>query len=122
MKTLLYLAARGLLVAAGVGAALPGCITVGDDDDDHGGESGGAGKGGSGTGGAGMGAAGDGSCLTTGEPCESSSDCCSTTQTNGACVDRVCRDGCTKNADCATDCCFVLVSGGHACAPADYCP
>jgi len=143
MGNKLLLGAQAALLATVVGLTLPGCITVGDDDDNgesgSGGESGestkggsggssagSAGKGGSGgTGGtapAGGGSSGTGgSCVATGDTCLQNGDCCSFNASNGYCVGGVCADGCDDNSDCATKCCAELDSGGFACGPAEIC-
>jgi hypothetical protein len=116
----------GFVLAAGIGL-LVACGSSGDDDTGTGNASGGTG-GTSGQGDAGAsgdGAGGAGSCVVSGAPCALNGDCCSFTETSGFCVnydgDPRCYDGCTEDADCASQCCALLSGGVKACAPAELC-
>jgi hypothetical protein len=113
-----------LVVAIGL---LPACGNSGDDDTGTGSASGGTGAT-SGTGNAGAsgdGAGGSGMCVATGEACALNGDCCSFTESSGFCVNYDgqprCYDGCTDDADCASNCCALLSGGVRACAPAELC-
>jgi hypothetical protein len=126
MKTSLVHASQGLLVALGLAFCLPGCFTVGDDDSDDAGAGGESGEGSGGSGGTGGSGAGTGGsapmCVATDASCEANGDCCSFSDTlMGYCVGGTCYDGCNVDADCASNCCSALQSGGTACAPAALC-